>query len=247
VPTGPGARWFLLPSAGLAGSSGLEASRSLGVEGPKASSAVESNAPSGLSCSILSLPPSGGGGGAGGCGHAPADAGFLSPQAGVFGSTSERAVAGPALVNRGRTTRLARGDSDPSNRSAGSPRKRRALGRRLVGPVRHRWPFGVVAWMTETIEDAAPRPRSTEALVIRWQPFGACGWSAGVEGERCRFRISGLRWPFGVGGASGEGAGRRRACPSGCADRSLGFRAAEGSKARAGWSNRRRNDRASRR
>lgn len=36
VPTGPGARRFLLPSAGLAGSSELEASRSFGVEGLKA-------------------------------------------------------------------------------------------------------------------------------------------------------------------------------------------------------------------
>lgn len=35
-----------------------------------------------------------------------ADSGFHSPQAGAFGSTSERAVAGSAQVNRGRTTRL---------------------------------------------------------------------------------------------------------------------------------------------
>jgi hypothetical protein len=53
VPTGPGARRFLLPSAGLAGSSGLEASRSFGVEGLKASRVVESDAQSELRRSIF--------------------------------------------------------------------------------------------------------------------------------------------------------------------------------------------------
>jgi hypothetical protein len=44
---------FLLPSAGLAGSSGLEASRSFGVEGLKASRVVESDAQSELRRSIF--------------------------------------------------------------------------------------------------------------------------------------------------------------------------------------------------
>lgn len=52
------------------------------------------------------LSPSGGGGRGRESGCAPADSGFLSPQAGVFGSTSERAVADSAQVDRGRTTRL---------------------------------------------------------------------------------------------------------------------------------------------
>ena len=95
--------------------------------------------------------------------------------------------------------------------------------------------------------DRWPRPRSTEDPVIRWRPFGARGWRAGLEGERCLFWISGSPVAFG----SAEPRGKERVeggrVARRHADRSFGSRAAEGSKARAGRSDRRRNDRASRR
>lgn len=181
-----------------------------------------------------------------------ADSGFLSPQAGVFGSTSERAVADSAQVDRGRTTRLdlgfgngteARGDGDPSRvqpiPSGGGRARFGPLARPSRAALVSRGPSGlgdagqaqpavpecgyplgcaqesaggesgersVGASLVRSLQSIAlrggrangrrhrvrwPRPRSTDVLVIRRRPFGARGWKAGAEGERCPSRISG--------------------------------------------------------
>jgi len=108
VPTGPGARRFSAPerqACWLFGARGVAILRGRGAESFGRPSSPD--ALSGLRRSILRL-----------CRlrvavvggrvvrSSSADSGFHSPQAGAFGSTSERAVAGSALVNRGRTTRL---------------------------------------------------------------------------------------------------------------------------------------------
>ena len=108
VPTGPGARRFSAPerqACWLFGAQGVAILRGRGAESFGRPSSPD--ALSGLRRSILRL-----------CRlrvavvgdrvvrSSSADSGFHSPQAGAFGSTSERAVAGSAPVNRGRTTRL---------------------------------------------------------------------------------------------------------------------------------------------
>jgi len=260
VPTGPGARRFSAPerrACWLFGARSVAILRGRGAESFGLPSSPD--ALSGLRRSILRR-----------CRlrvavvgdrvvrSSSADSGFHSPQAGAFGSRSERggrwfspsesrsndSSRCPGFGNGTGLEATATGPSpaDPFGERSGAirvparPSRAELVSRGPSGlgdageaqPARARKqvPFGVLVrkcglvrvvsartgsslvrslhlvalrggWVDGRRHRARwPRPRSTEVPVIRLRPFGARGWSAGAEGERCLFRISGILVAF---------------------------------------------------